>query len=336
MALIKHIVLIVIGCVCSIMSIVYADEVVIQHDPVHVVNVRYTGFWKVNCSNGYGVQIMSADKGLYSISFCGPGGCFDPGRWTPNSAIDGDPAYQVISPKEIKIKNSTYMKCTDDPTWVVEKRPVEQEKELDCSIKPSSKEEGVLIAWTTDVRTTTQFGGGSSEEKTTVVGSFRPLALLNGSSLTESLGSWLYKDQPFWNILSPTSGPLKLSSVDSFVDHMNDTHCVYYGTLNNTNLPKWTLLSSKPLPDVFHPPTQNDLNEFYKLNTKCVEQGDYPEGKQPPCTKPQLLAISDINKNGKPEYWATEPYMWDTGLTVWESDNGKLIELLSICVGCSD
>jgi hypothetical protein len=116
---------------------------------------------------------------------------------------------------------------------------------------------------------------------------------------------------------------------------MGEDHCVYYGSIADSKLHLWTLLSSKPLPGIFRKPTAKDRTEFYRLNKSCVQQGDYPEGKQPPCVRPELLAVSDINKNGKPEYWATEPYMWDTGVTVWEND-GKLVPLLEICVGCSD
>lgn len=206
--------------------------------------------------------------------------------------------------------------------------------ELKCSFASSSTEQGVLIAWVTDVRTTTQFGEGI-KDKTTTVDRFRPLAILNGSSIKETPGATIHKGQSFWTIFSPESTPLKLVAVNSFLDHMNVDHCVYFGTLNRKDLPNWTLLSSKPLPRVFREPTQKDRDEFSRLNTTCVQQGDYPAVQEPPCVRPILLAISDINKNGKPEYWATEPYLWDTGLTVWEN-TGTLIQLFQVCVGCSD
>jgi hypothetical protein len=74
----------------------------------------YTGIWKDKCSNYYGIQIKYIEKELYSVSFCGLDGCFKPGEWTPNSRIEGDPEYKIISPTELGIK-----KCTDDPTWIV-------------------------------------------------------------------------------------------------------------------------------------------------------------------------------------------------------------------------
>jgi hypothetical protein len=210
----------------------------------------------------------------------------------------------------------------------------ESKQPTDCPFDSSSKKEGVIIAWVTDVREFTEFGK-EIKTQTVTVGSFRPLALLSNTGLQEELGATMHKGQSFWRVLSPSSNPLKLTAVGSFFDHLVD-RCAYYGTLDKTNLPRWTLLSSKPLPGVFRAPSNKDRAEFYRLNTSCVIQGDYPEGKAPPCTRPELLAISDINKNGKPEYWATEPYIWDTGLTVGEISNGKIVPVLEVCVGCAD
>jgi hypothetical protein len=303
----------------------------------------YTGFWKIDCKDGFGVQIKPAENQMYSVSFCGPGGCFEPGEWTPNTRIEGDLNYNVISPEKIGIRRKddkhgyfTYIKCTSNPTWTITQPPALPSTETNCSFTSNPKEEGVLISWITDTRVTTQFGYGMNKAETTQVEPFRPLAILNGSSIKETLGATIYKGQSFWPILSPKSKPIKLQKVDSFFDHMNDGSCVYFGTLENTDLPRWTLLSSAPLPGVFREPKQKDRDEFYRLNTTCIKQGDYPEGQEPPCVRPILLAVSDINKNGKPEYWATEPYMWDTGLTVWENTGATLLKLFEVCVGCSD
>lgn len=301
----------------------------------------YTGFWKGDRSDNFGVQIKPAENQLYSVSFCGPCGCFKPGEWTPNTRIEGDPKYKVISPVELGIKRTDnsdffiYKKCASDPTWIVaEPECTESRKLPDCSFDTKSKEKGVLIAWGTDVREFTQFGRGIKTE-TITVGSFRPIALLNDAVLKETSGATIQKGQSFWRVLSPVSRPLKLHSVGSFFDHTVD-HCVYFGTFGKANPPRWTLLSSKPISGVFRAPTPKDTAEFYRLNTVCVLQGDYPEDQKPPCVRPKLLAVTDINKNGKPEYWSTEPYIWDTGLTVWEKDKGTLVRLIQICVGCSD
>jgi hypothetical protein len=212
---------------------------------------------------------------------------------------------------------------------------IESSQLSNCPFIQHSKDGGVLIAWITDVRETTQFGL-DSKRQTTILEPFRPIALLMGSSLKETPGATIYKGQSFWDALSPASKPVKLKSVGSFLDRMNKDHCVYFGSFGKDNPPRWTLLSSEPLPGVFRAPTSKDTEGFYRLNTSCVHQGDYPKGQAPPCVRPKLLAITDINKDGNPEYWATEPYLWDTGLTVWENNKGILVPIIRVCVGCSD
>ena len=122
----------------------------------------------------------------------------------------------------------------------------------------------------------------------------------------------------------------------SFWDRLGIDHCVYYGTIENANLKKWALSSSKPV-DIFHKPSADEISLFNKLDTNCINQKSVYEGNNsPPCTKGLLLAISDIDKNDNPEYWATEPYTRDTGLTVYEMKNNILQPILRVCVGCSD
>lgn len=93
----------------------------------------YTGFWKRNGTDAFGVQIKKQAGNLYSVSFCGPGGCFAPGEWTPNTTIVGDPKYRVIDANTIEIgvgQNWTrYSKCTTDVN-----------PRLDYSTMPASKD----------------------------------------------------------------------------------------------------------------------------------------------------------------------------------------------------
>jgi hypothetical protein len=62
----------------------------------------FIGFWKGNSYEQFGVAITDAGNGLYSISFCGPGGCFEPGEWTPNTTIINDPHYRIINDDTIE------------------------------------------------------------------------------------------------------------------------------------------------------------------------------------------------------------------------------------------
>jgi hypothetical protein len=86
---------------------------------------NYSGIWKKECSDYYGIQIKHIDKGLYSVSFCGLSGCFEPGEWSPNTKIEGDSKYKIFSPTDlgIKLKDKDefyiYKKCTDDATWII-------------------------------------------------------------------------------------------------------------------------------------------------------------------------------------------------------------------------
>jgi hypothetical protein len=79
---------------------------------------EFTGLWKVNCTDAFGVQIKKQAPNLFSVSFCGPGGCFAPGEWLPNTPIVGDPKYRVLNPTTIEIGHeqgwTRYTRCTTD------------------------------------------------------------------------------------------------------------------------------------------------------------------------------------------------------------------------------
>lgn len=74
-----------------------------------------SGFWKDHCEDGHGLKIEPAGGDLYSISFCGPGGCFEPGTYRPNSKIFGDESYRVIDANKLEVLggdgSSTYYRC---------------------------------------------------------------------------------------------------------------------------------------------------------------------------------------------------------------------------------
>ena len=55
------------------------------------------GFWKVNPESQFGIAIAPAGDGYYSISFCGPRGCFRPGQWRPNTRIIDDNSFRVVN-----------------------------------------------------------------------------------------------------------------------------------------------------------------------------------------------------------------------------------------------
>jgi hypothetical protein len=75
----------------------------------------YIGFWKNQCNDDFGLSVDKAGNGYYSVSFCGPGGCFKPGTYRPNTKLIGDSAYKVIDNNTIEVQGadgySTYMRC---------------------------------------------------------------------------------------------------------------------------------------------------------------------------------------------------------------------------------
>jgi len=78
--------------------------------------VDYTGFWKANCEDPIGLQINALRGGLYSISFCKNEFC-SPGAYRPDTRIENDPQYEVLSATKIRLKHaeggySTYVRCT--------------------------------------------------------------------------------------------------------------------------------------------------------------------------------------------------------------------------------
>jgi hypothetical protein len=278
------------------------------------------------------VQITHAEQGLYSVTFCGLRDCFEPDSWAPDTPIVGDASYRVISPERLIIERDEYTKCSGDPTWRFSRLEKEEAPPRRECPAPGQPEAGILIGWTTGVRVTTQLGG---DRETTSVGPFRPLAILDGKTLKETTGASIHEGQSFWLPLTPAMKPRVLQSVGVFLDRLGEDHCVYYGSLGGSDLPEHTLLSSQPLSNALRLPTPADRAAFARLNKTCMVQGDWPEDEQPRCTRAELLAVSDLDGNGQPEFWASEPYRWDTGLTISEN-RGELVPLLQVCPGCSD
>lgn len=72
---------------------------------VATADFPYAGFWKSHdCTASFGLAISPAGKpGLYSVSFCGPGGCFTPGTYRPNTTLVNDEKYWVIDLNTIEV-----------------------------------------------------------------------------------------------------------------------------------------------------------------------------------------------------------------------------------------
>ena len=101
-----------------------------------------SGFWKTDCHDGFGVKIEPSGGDLYLLSFCGPGGCFAPGTWTPNSPIFGDKAYGVIDADTIQLPYGdgfqTYHRCASQAA-----EPAVAAKDTVSSGSPGESRSGV-------------------------------------------------------------------------------------------------------------------------------------------------------------------------------------------------
>ena len=86
--------------------------------PAATASHPYAGFWKDgHCDDEFGLSIAPAGPKMYSVSFCGPGGCFEPGTYRPNTPIVGDPEYQVIDGNTLGIsrKDGTFQQYSRCP-----------------------------------------------------------------------------------------------------------------------------------------------------------------------------------------------------------------------------
>jgi len=75
----------------------------------------YSGVWKKNCQDEMGLQIKPL-RGQYAVLFCKNDICSEPGAYRPNTRIDGDPLYEVLSATAMKVRYpdggfSVYKKC---------------------------------------------------------------------------------------------------------------------------------------------------------------------------------------------------------------------------------
>ncbi|MBE5313807.1 MAG: hypothetical protein H4O13_00205 [Xanthomonadales bacterium] len=76
----------------------------------------YAGFWKEgSCAAEFGLAIAPADE-RYSVSFCGPGGCFAPGTYRPNTKLVDDQQYRIIDNDTIEVTGvdgfARYVRCS--------------------------------------------------------------------------------------------------------------------------------------------------------------------------------------------------------------------------------
>jgi len=86
-------------------------ETTLQYDDSY----PFVAFWKEDCSDDFGLAIDKVGNGMYSVSFCGPGGCFKPGTYRPNTVLLGDVNYRIVNKDIIEVLGqdgySRYYRC---------------------------------------------------------------------------------------------------------------------------------------------------------------------------------------------------------------------------------
>jgi len=160
------------------------------------------------------------------------------------------------------------------------------------------------------------------------------LVIIENNSFAKITGNMLSLGMKFTLPLKSNNKYVTLKKAASYVERLGSDHCIYYGEFVESGIPEWTIVSTKEISSLRFP-LPKESNHFYKINTLCVQQGDYDKGEGPPCVKPQLVAVSDINQNNRLEYWYTKPYMWNTGFTLAEeTESNDLIVIVESCPSC--
>ena len=75
----------------------------------------YAGFWKADCRADIGLAIAAAEPGVYSVSLCGPGACYKPGTYSPNTRLVGDDSHKIESSTRMLVKRA-------DGSWMPHER----------------------------------------------------------------------------------------------------------------------------------------------------------------------------------------------------------------------
>jgi len=121
---------------------------------------------------------------------------------------------------------------------------------------------------------------------------------------------------------------------DAYLTPLGPDRCIWCAKLKGSEFKAVSIFATRPVKiDMSFDRKNQDL--FYSIRSECVNQGDPTPEMRRPCTKPQLVATSDLNSNGRLEFWFTYPLTWDTGFAINElSESGT--GLLDISVKCFD
>jgi hypothetical protein len=165
-----------------------------------------------------------------------------------------------------------------------------------------------------------------------VDGKLDALTLFNGREFLPVDGREFRSIAAMYDCSSQKGYPV---SLDAYRTRLGKDRCIWFARLPESAPVSMTIFSSKRM-NLNTKPDPKVVEIFYSINTDCVGQGDPPPDERKPCTKPELLATSDLNFNGRPEFWYSTPYTWNTGFSLAElSGSGQELEILSSrCLDC--
>lgn len=164
-------------------------------------------------------------------------------------------------------------------------------------------------------------------------GELGALAILKGEEFLPVDGREFKHITAMYDLINQKRYPV---SFDAEFTWLGKDRCVWFANLRGESRPQAiSIFASKriKLETKLNPKI---IDFFYSINTACVYQGDMPPHIKRPCTKPKLLATSDLNSNGRMEFWYTKPYTWDTGFVIAElSESGNYLDVISSkCLDC--
>jgi hypothetical protein len=165
-------------------------------------------------------------------------------------------------------------------------------------------------------------------------GELDALAMLKGEEFLPVDGREFKHITEMYDLLDQKKYPV---SFDADFTRFGEDRCVWFANLRGESRPQAILIFASKRIKLETKLNPKIIDYFYSINTACVYQHDILFlDEKAPCTKPKLLATSDLNSNGRMEFWYINPYTWDTGFAIAElSESGNYLDVISSkCLDC--
>ena len=163
----------------------------------------------------------------------------------------------------------------------------------------------------------------SSENQTDLL---EPIVVFDGNDFKEAHNRYFLGIDEAFRISKGKSVEI---SYDTYSALPGDDKC-YWAARLAKDIKNAHELFSYPEFELNTKPNDSLEEQFYTLNTACVTQVDSSNNLRSSCTRPVLIGASDLNKNGRIEFWYTSPRVRETGFAVAEVDeSGKKLNVIA-------